>query len=84
MKYTVVWTDAAQDELADIWIQASDRRAVTTAANEVDRELNIDAHLKGQALGGSRRALHIPPLLISFEVSPDDCLATVLKVLQKS
>ncbi len=84
MKYTVVWPDAVQDELADIWIHASDRRAVTMAANQMERELRTDAPLRGRLLRGSRRMLRLPPLLVVFDVSPDDCLVTVLKVLHTS
>jgi hypothetical protein len=29
MRYTVVWSSSAQDQLADLWLQASDRKAIT-------------------------------------------------------
>ena len=38
-RYTVVWVQSAQDELADLWLNAPDRNAVTTAAHAIDQEL---------------------------------------------
>ncbi len=36
MRYTVVWTRAAQDQLADLWLRAANRNLVTQAAFAVD------------------------------------------------
>lgn len=33
MKYRVVWKRTARDQLAAFWIAASDRQAITDAAN---------------------------------------------------
>jgi hypothetical protein len=35
-RYTVVWKASALDQLAEVWLQAPDRRAVTTATAQVD------------------------------------------------
>ncbi len=34
--YTVDWTSVAEDQLADIWVQALDRKAVTAAVSMMD------------------------------------------------
>jgi plasmid stabilization system protein ParE len=34
--YTVEWTSTAEDQLADIWLLASDPQAVTTATAAID------------------------------------------------
>ena len=39
-RYTVVWHDSTLDELAEIWVNARDRNAVTTAAHIIDVELS--------------------------------------------
>ena len=39
MNYTVIWTPAAEAELAAAWVAASDREAVTTAAYQLEQEL---------------------------------------------
>ena len=41
MRYTVQWRRTAEATLADIWLRAVDRQAVTRATHEVDRELAI-------------------------------------------
>jgi hypothetical protein len=82
MRYTVTWTKAALNELADIYNNASDRRAVTDASNRIDRELRNDAHQKGHSLQGGRRFLRVPPLLVAFTFSQDDRMVSVLKVLR--
>ena len=40
MRYTVVWLPAAQTELARLWNQASDRGAVASASDPIDRMLH--------------------------------------------
>ena len=42
-RYTVVWVRSAQDELAELWLEAADRNAVTTAAQAIDQELGENA-----------------------------------------
>jgi plasmid stabilization system protein ParE len=79
MIYTVVWTNAALNSLADIWNRASDRQAVSEAANRIDRDLRIDADRKGQNLG-DYRLLRDPPLVVTFTVDAGDCKVTVLNV----
>ncbi len=50
MKYTIVWTPAAEDDLAAIWLGAADRKSVTQAARQADELLRNDP----QTLGESR------------------------------
>ncbi len=45
-RYTVVWHQEARDELATLWIEASDRNAVGLAAGAIDRHLLTDAEPK--------------------------------------
>lgn len=42
MKYTLVGTDKATNELAEIWLQSAHRKAVTEATNLLDRVLRDD------------------------------------------
>jgi plasmid stabilization system protein ParE len=71
MPFTVVWLPAAQDALAEIWVQAADRQAVADA-DRIDRAL-------GRAKDGYR-VYADPPLAVGFEVSPDDCMVRVVRV----
>jgi hypothetical protein len=42
-RFTVVWHEGAHEELAEVWINARDRNAVTAAAHLIDVELSQDA-----------------------------------------
>lgn len=79
MKYTVTWLPPALSELARLWNQASDRQAVTDAANDIDRELSVDPDQKGRTFG-RHRIFRAPPLVVVFEVIPDDRLVRILQV----
>ena len=77
-RYTVVWHQEALDELARLWIEAPDRRAVTFAASAIDRHLVVDASEKGAAVPDNLRQLTIPPLRVLFAVSEPDRIVRVL------
>lgn len=61
-RFAVVWHEDAQNQLAEIWILAVDRKAVTQAADSIDAYLATDASAKGSASKGDLRELAIPPL----------------------
>jgi plasmid stabilization system protein ParE len=79
MRYTVVWTDAASNELARVWMQAADPAAVRSASNEIDRELARNPQSKGVEFYGDR-LLVVPPLHATFTVHPDEQEVVVLNV----
>jgi hypothetical protein len=79
-RYTVVWLESAEDELADLWIRAQDRNAVTTAAHAIDVELAEDAATKGGEVSEGLRAFLAPPLRILFAVDEGDRLVEVVRV----
>jgi len=79
MRYTVVWVSAAERELGDLWLQASDRRDVADAADEIDRRLRLTPLSVGASYDDDR-LLTVPPLEVVYRVSPDDYLVTVLSV----
>jgi len=41
-RYTVVWAQAAEDELVNIWLEGDDRNDVTAATQAIDRELQTE------------------------------------------
>jgi hypothetical protein len=63
IRYTVVMTQEASNQLTAIWVNASspERAAITQASHELENEVGTDAHQKGYAspLAGqpSRKAL---------------------------
>ena len=79
MRFTVIWSPFALDQLADLWLNAQDRNAVTTAQYQIDQLLLIDPDLQGIPFFGDR-ALSVPPLRVRFTINPDDMIVEVLDV----
>jgi hypothetical protein len=61
-RYAVTWLQDAEDELAEIWTQASDPQAVTDAANALDQLLAHDLATQGKPVSEGLRELHVSPL----------------------
>jgi len=80
IRYTVVWVDSAQNELAELWTDGPDRDAITAAAHAIDQELAIDPQNKGGELSEGLRAIFLPPLRALFTVREDDRIVEVLRV----
>jgi hypothetical protein len=79
MRFTVIWTASTRDDLAKLWLSATNRSATQRAADDIDRRLRTDAHLLGQPFFEDRM-LVVPPLAVVFSVSLPDCLVTVWQV----
>jgi len=80
MKYTVVWLKPAQDHLADIWVAAADKSAVSFASNAIDVILGQDPYANSKSKADNERVLFVDPLGVVFKVSDDDCMVTVSAV----
>ena len=81
-RYTVVWVQEAEDELADIWLAVVGRSEVTAATRSIDLALQIDAESKGIELAEGLRSFNSPPLRVIFMVRADDRIVEVLLVRQ--
>lgn len=80
MRFTLTYRPSARDELAELWLSASDRSAVTDSSNSIEHELRDDPDLKGEVVEGPLRKIVTPPLVYYYIISPDDRLATVWSV----
>jgi hypothetical protein len=80
IRYTVFWLKSARDELAALWLDASDRNAVTAAAYTVDIQLTQDAASKGRELHEGLRILLVAPLRAIFTVNQDDLTVEIVRV----
>ncbi len=78
MKYMVRWTPAAEQELADIWINAADRGAVTRASHAIDQMLAWNPETRGAPRFDTVRTLSVPPLVVDFDVNDQDLMVWVL------
>lgn len=80
IRYTVVWHDAAQDQLTDVWLNSAERLVITQAAHAIDIELSHDPELKGIAAEGTLRELEVPPLRVLFASVEPDRLVKIVHV----
>lgn len=79
-RFSVVWHQEAEDELASNWLESVDRQSVSAAANGIELELAHDADAKGAYLLAGLRLLQRPPLRVIDQVREPDRLTTVLHV----
>lgn len=78
--YKVHWLPNALRRLAEAWLQARDREAVTQAANRIDERLRRDPFGESESRSGNDRILHEAPLGVLLRVFPDKKLVVVLSV----
>jgi plasmid stabilization system protein ParE len=78
MKYTVVWTATAEQDLAAVWLGAADRQAVDSAADTIDRLLSVNTESRGTPRFDTVRTLAVAPLAFDFEVVEADRIVWVL------
>ena len=81
-RYTVVWHRDAREDLARLWIDATDRNALTAAAHQIDIALREDADRKGTELSEGLRQLIAGPIRVLFVVREADRLVDVSRTLR--
>ncbi len=80
--FRVEWLVEALDELAAIWLSADseERAAITAASHAAEARLRQDALHEGESRAGLERVMFAAPLIVRFEVHPDEMVAIVLHV----
>ena len=80
--FTVGWVRSALDDLADLWNRAdsTDRAAIASAANRIDRNLAVNPSELGESRPKGRRVLIELPLVVIFEIVEQDRFVRVLQV----
>jgi hypothetical protein len=68
MPFTVEWDTDAENELARIYMQASDPLAVTQAQARADKLLSGNPVGNGQLLSEGLYRMHEPPLIVNYTV----------------
>lgn len=72
IRYTVLWRNETEDELARIWCDSPNHQDITTASDQIDAELSIDAHEKGILLPNGGKCIAFAPLIAYFRVDDAD------------
>ncbi len=78
MKFTVVWKATAEAQLAQLWMTATDRKAIREAADAIEFVLRSDPVSFGESRDSQTRVAIITPLVVHFEVHEDDRQVIVL------
>jgi len=78
--YTVNWTANALQELASVWMAASNRNAVTHTANDIDDILEVFPYTVGESTFDIVREYTRPPLGVEYEVNDAIRRVVVLSV----
>lgn len=76
-RFTVTWHRGAEDDLAEIWLSASDRDDATAAVRAIDTALANDPESTGQAVAEGLRYFNAPPLRVLFVVRVADRIAEI-------
>jgi hypothetical protein len=77
VNFTIIWSNAAIQDLARIWMQVTDRNVITQASNQIDQMLSQDPQYVGESRVGNERVAYADPLGFRFEVVVDDMMVTV-------
>ena len=80
MNYSVIWVPSAEQELAAIWLAATDRNAVTRAAHLVEQRLQLDPANEGESRPKNRRITFEAPISLVFSVHVQTRTVRVLRV----
>ena len=82
MTYTVLWGASAERGLAEIWMNAGDRQAVTDAADAIDSLLHTVPMEVGESRIANVRILIVSPLSVYYDVHQEDRRVAVWAVWQ--
>jgi hypothetical protein len=72
MKYTVVWLPDVMNELARLWLDATDREAVSLATARIDGLLAAAPHDYGESRQHPMRVLLCHPLGVEYKIDEGD------------
>jgi hypothetical protein len=79
-RYTVAWHTLAENELAEIWLNSLDRKAITEAAHQIDKQLAEDPLTRGTVVSQRSRELTVKPRQVLFRVLVDDRIVQIFGI----
>lgn len=66
MKYEVVWTAAAEERLAELWLDSRLRPRLAAAVAAIEARLERQGPEVGESREGNRRVAFEPPIVVVF------------------
>ena len=80
MRFTVIWAQSVIEQLATLWIEASDRGQLSGAVAEIDRVLSTSPHTAGRLLHEGIMVCSRDGVSVLFEVRDNDRIVDVVLV----
>jgi hypothetical protein len=68
MKYIVIWSPEAEQDLTALWLTSRWRHLVASAADQIDELLSRDPKSVGESRDANIRIVFVSPLAAEFEV----------------
>ncbi len=81
IRYTVIWQDEAIEDVAALWLDASDPAVITTGCNTIQKLLSLSPEIRGTEMREGLRSLTVWPLRAIFAVREEDRIIEVWRVL---
>jgi hypothetical protein len=79
-RFTVVWIEDAEGDLAEVWIDSPNREAIRAAVERIDRELDQAPTLYGTHLSEGLWTIYREPLKVFFTIDPINELVEVQRL----
>ena len=70
MRFTIIWSDNAYENLAAIYLAVGDAPTLDYAIKRIEKELQVDPDTKGRTTSDGDRLYRYDPLLVFFESDP--------------
>lgn len=81
MRWKVIWTTEAEDQLAEIWLESDDRVEVTHSANELNDQLQFASESRRfESLPEQLWFFDNPPLRAYLEIDLDQQVISVVGI----
>src|SRR5262249_13178592 len=80
MRYTVEWLPTAEDDLARLWLNASDRDIIVATADAIDAVLARDPYSQSESRPDRARIMFMLPLWVLFDVDETRQMVSVWAV----
>ena len=81
MNFVVRWTRTARNELADIWLHAGDRVAITRSAHDLEKLLRGQAGACGEPRSPKERVIAMGAIWVRYRIESPIRTVPVLNVL---
>jgi hypothetical protein len=78
--FLVRWKQSALDRLAELWLEADNRSAISAAIEEIDRTLASAPASAGESRSDTTRVFFVSPVGVFFDVNEVDQIVSVLRV----